>query len=223
MSVGTVCLRPTPMPADNRPISGEGPSKQAVGNMNAAFHQQFSNASAGNSLPAHFDQGRHFHFETLLPTELFEYFHVARLTISKAKVWSHMDGHSMQWPDQNVPHELQGGKVSQFAVEGKNDKHVNAAGFDEPGFPGKGCEEFWSVGRGKKLDGMRLKGDGCSYRADGTGNFHNPVKQLPVRQMDSIEVADRYDACGGQMTRFVKIVNDTHSQSRSREVEKSKS
>ena len=24
----------------------------------------------------------------------------------------------------------------------------------------------------------------------GTGNFHDPVQQLPVRQMDSIEVAD---------------------------------
>ena len=80
--------------------------------------------------------------------------------------------------------------MSQFAGEGKNDQQVDAAGGDEPGFPGKGCKEFWSVGRGKKLDGMRLEGDGGSYRPHGTGHFHNPFKQLSVRQMDPIEVAD---------------------------------
>jgi hypothetical protein len=37
---------------------------------------------------------------------------------------------------------------------------------------------------------MRLEGDGGSYRTPGTGNFHNPFKQLSVRQVDSIEVAD---------------------------------
>jgi hypothetical protein len=158
--------------------------------MDAAFHQQFSDARAGNPLAAHFEQGQHFHFETLLPTELFEYFHVARLPISKAKVWSHEEGHRVQWPDQNVPYELQRRKVSQFAGEGKNDQQVNAAGGDEPGFPGKGCEEFWSVDRGKKLDGMRLEGNGGSGRTPGTRNFHDPVQELPVGQMDSIEVAD---------------------------------
>jgi hypothetical protein len=158
--------------------------------MDAAFHQQFPDACAGNPLATHFEQGQHFHFEALSPPEFFEYFHVACLPISKAKVWSHEDVHRVQWPDKNVAYELQGGKVSQFAVEGKNDQQVNAAGSDEPGFPGKGCEEFWSVGRGKELDGMRLKGDGGSYRTSRTGNFHNPVKKLAVRQVDSIEVTD---------------------------------
>jgi hypothetical protein len=37
---------------------------------------------------------------------------------------------------------------------------------------------------------MRLEGDGGSYRPHGTGHFHNPFKQLSVRQMDPIEVAD---------------------------------
>ena len=80
--------------------------------------------------------------------------------------------------------------MRQFTGEGKNDQQVNTAGGDEPGFSGKRCEEFWSAGRGKKLDGMRLKRDGCSYRARGSGDFHHPVKELTVRQMDSVEVAD---------------------------------
>jgi hypothetical protein len=37
---------------------------------------------------------------------------------------------------------------------------------------------------------MRLEGNGGSGRTPGTRNFHNPFKQLSVRQMDSIEVAD---------------------------------
>lgn len=99
-----------PQARNNRPISGEGPSQQPVGQMDAAFHQQLSDATAGNSLPAHFEQrqGQHFHFETFLTAEFVEYFHIARLTISKAKVRSYMDGHSVQRLDQNVLHELEG-------------------------------------------------------------------------------------------------------------------
>lgn len=80
--------------------------------------------------------------------------------------------------------------MSQCAVEVKNDQQVNAICSDEPGFSLKGCEEFGSVSRGKKLDGMRLEGDGGSFGPQGAGNFHDPLKQFLVGQVDSIKVTD---------------------------------
>jgi len=95
-----------------------------------------------NPLAAHFEQGQHFHFEALLPAELFEYFHIARLPISKAKVRSHVDGRGVQWPDQNIPYELQGERWASSRVKGRTTSRSIPLVAMSPAFLEKGVRSF---------------------------------------------------------------------------------
>ena len=206
----------------NRPINGEGPAQEPIGNVNTALHQQFPDAGAGNPLSAHFKQGQHFHFETLLPAQLFQNFHVPRLTVSKAEIRSHVDRHGVQRLDEDFADELEGGEVRQLPVESQDNQQVDAAAGDEPGFSGKGGEQFWSVSGGKKLDGMGLKGNGGSHRVSRTGKSYHALQKLLMRAMHSIEVPDGQHASGRRRPQFAEIVNDAHKSVEKSRVEESK-
>jgi len=171
--------------ADSRDLQTDG-----AGNIHIVGVPSKSVSVTDVALAAHFQQRQHFHVETFLPAQLFQYLHISRLTIPEAEIRSHMHGHGVQRLNQNLAHEFQGRKVSQFAVEGKHHQQVNAALGDQPGLSGEGREELWGVSGGKKLDGMRLESDRGGDRTSRASHFHHAVQELVVRQMDSIEVAD---------------------------------
>jgi len=69
------------------------------------------------------------------------------------------------------------------------------------------------VGR-ENLDGMRLKGDGRRPGSLRPGDLHHAAQQRLVRQVDSVEVANRHHTGRQRFTEFLKVADNAHTGKR---------
>src|SRR5579883_1032170 len=194
-----------------------GAAQHAAGERDLTGFDSAADFAAGDDAVAP-GNGRHdIGFKAVFSAELFESVWVAGGAVAEAKVFSDQDGAGLELIDQNFAHEILRGQLRDARVEWQDEDLVDTLLLDKAGaLFGRG-QQARGAFRCDQFSGMRVEREGGRAPAFAAGDSDQAAEDLPMADVDAIEIADG-DGARAKTSRYFSEAAENHAASRETEI-----